>query len=310
MKKLQKILLNLCIGMTVLTGCSNKPINISVSPNTEKNSEILDITVSIVPQEYFVKKIGGKRVKVNVMVEPGSSAELYEPKPQQLKALSDAEAYITIGVPFETAWKEKIIASNPKMLIINSDQGIEKIAMIAHEHHEGEEDNHQEETEENLDPHIWLSPKLAKIQAENIYQGLVKLDPKNQGSYQNNLTQFLQEIDQLDQQIKTNLKDIKNRKFIVFHPAWGYFAQDYQLEQIPIEVGGQEPSAAELGNLVKEAKAEKIKVIFAQPQFSTQTAKTIAKEIQGEVILIDDLAANWSENLLEVSQTFKTMNNQ
>jgi zinc transport system substrate-binding protein len=263
--------------------------------------------VSILPQEYFVEKIGGDRVEVNVMVEPGASPATYEPKPQQMKALSEAEAYVSIGVPFEKAWMEKIKGVNPQMLVIDSTQGIERMEMVAHHHHGEAEAEHAHEHDhgaETLDPHVWLSPQLVKVQAENIYQSLVSIDPENEAEYQANLAQFLTEIDQLDQQIKQNLTGIENRQFIVFHPAWGYFARDYDLEQVSIEVGGQEPSAAELGEIVKEAQAENIKVIFAQPEFSTKSAETIAQEIDGQVLLITPLAPDWSNNLLQVSQTF------
>ncbi len=322
MNYLQSKWLTLLVSLGILTGCSSPPTD--SNPETqlsasETTSEPLDITVSILPQEYFVEKIGGDRVEVNIMVEPGASPATYEPKPQQMKALSEAEAYVSIGVPFEKAWMEKIKGANPQMLVIDSDQGIERMEMVAHHHHDedhGEEEAehaHEDEKaageghdhgEETLDPHIWLSPQLGKVQAENIYQGLVKIDPENEAEYQANLEQFLTEIDQLDQQIKQNLAGIENRQFIVFHPAWGYFARDYDLEQVSIEVGGQEPSAAELGEIVKEAQEENIKVIFAQPEFSTQSAETIAQEIGGKVLLITPLAPDWSNNLLQVSQTF------
>ena len=191
--------------------------------------------------------------------------------------------------------------------MIDSAQGIERMEMVDHHHHgeaEAEHDHEHDHGGETLDPHIWLSPQLVKLQAENIYQGLVKIDPENEAEYQANLAQFLTEIDQLDRQIQQNLAGVENRQFIVFHPSWGYFARDYDLEQVSIEVGGQEPSAAELGEIVKEAQEENIKVIFAQPEFSTQSAETIAQEIGGQVLLITPLAPDWSNNLLQVSQTF------
>ncbi len=297
MKRIFIFLASVALGTSFLIGCRSNELNIA---DNNADSQKLDITVSILPQEYFVKKIGGDRVDVNVMVEPGTSAEIYEPKPQQLKTLNQAEAYVTVGMPFEGAWMDKFKGINPKILIINSAQGIEPLEMAEHHHHDEDEKNHEES-----DPHIWLSPELVKIQAKNIYDGLVQLDPAHEAVYKTNLTQFLTEIDQLDQQIRQNLAGLTNRKFIVFHPAWTYFAHDYNLEQIPIEVGGQEPSALELGNLIKIAQKENIKVIFAQYQFNANDAKTIAKEINGEVIFIDDLAPNWSENLLKVSQTLR-----
>ncbi|MBG0748852.1 zinc ABC transporter substrate-binding protein [Planktothrix agardhii 1029] len=293
--------------MSIISGCNtiSTPKN-SVENNSSEAKQIVnetvnnvvDITVSIMPQKYFVEKIGGKNVKVNVMIPPGVDLHNYEPKPQQLQSLNDAKAYITTGIAFETAWIDRIKAANQKMLIIDSTQGIERIPMVEH-HHEGAE-NHQ--AEETLDPHIWLSPKLVKIQAQSIYAGLVKIDPKRQAEYQANLNNFITELDQLDQQISQKLTPLKNRKFIVFHPAWGYFAKDYNLEQESIEVGGQEPSAAELAKLISEAKQENIKVIFAQPEFNPSSAETIAKEIGGKVIFVSDLDENWSDNLLQVSE--------
>ncbi|MGL6139130.1 MAG: metal ABC transporter solute-binding protein, Zn/Mn family [Planktothrix sp.] len=291
--------------MSIISGCNtvstpNNFVENNSAPTTQTTSEIpnhtVDITVSIMPQKYFVEKIGGKNVRVNVMVPPGVDLHNYEPKPQQLQSLNDAKAYIITGIAFETAWIDRIKSANQKMLVIDSTQGIERIPMIEHDHH-GE--NHQ--AEETLDPHIWLSPKLVKIQAQNIYDGLVKIDPKRQVEYQSNLNQFITELDQLDQQISQKLAPLKNRKFIIFHPAWGYFAKDYNLEQESIEVGGQEPSAAELANLISQAKQENIKVIFAQPEFNPSSAETIAKEIGGKVIFVSDLEANWSNNLLQVS---------
>ncbi|MDJ0844302.1 metal ABC transporter solute-binding protein, Zn/Mn family [Crocosphaera sp.] len=308
--RLSIILLSLILGVNSLVGCSSSD-TVNVETNNTDNQEQtdqqdqLDITVSITPQEYFVKKIGGDRVRVNVMVEPGATPHTYEPKPQQLQALSEAEAYISIGVPFEKVWMDRISQANPKMLTVDSTEGIEKLTMIDHDHdHSHDHDHGHDEEKSNLDPHVWLSPRLVKIQAQNIYETLVNLDPTHQEIYQANLNNFLQEIEELDDKIRGNLADLKQRKFIVFHPAWGYFAEEYNLTQVPVEVGGQEPSAAELGNLIKEAKKENVKVIFAQPELSSQSAETIAKEIDGEVLLISPLAENWTENLLEVSQTF------
>jgi zinc transport system substrate-binding protein len=307
-------MVTLLLGIGLISGCNSVSTPISSAENnsptvtetaTETPNNIVDITVSILPQKYFVEKIGGKNVRVNVMIPPGVDLHSYEPKPQQLQALNDAQAYITTGIAFETAWMDRIKSANQQMLIVDSTLGIERIPMVEHHHNEGE--NHQQE--ETLDPHIWLSPKLVKIQAENIYNGLVKIDPTNQAKYQANLNNFITEIGQLDQQISQKLASVKNRKFMVFHPAWGYFAKDYNLEQEPIEVGGQEPSAAELANLISEAKQENIKIIFTQPEFSPRSAEMLAKEIDAKVIVISDLEENWSNNLLKVSKTLsQTLN--
>jgi zinc transport system substrate-binding protein len=155
-----------------------------------------------------------------------------------------------------------------------------------------------------FDPHIWLSPSLVKIQSETIYSALAALEPTNEGVFKANLDAFISDIDNLDASIRATLEQTEGQKFIVFHPAWGYFAQDYGLEMISVEVGGQEPSAQELAALIDQAKAENIKVIFAQPEFSQEDAKTIANEIGGEVILISSLNPDWLNNLNTVAETF------
>jgi zinc transport system substrate-binding protein len=300
MNQLRKnwLMLFLAVGVISGGGLIAKTFQNQAGTSVKKEENpTLNIMVGIAPQAYFVQKIVGNGVQVNVMVEPGAEPDNYEPKPKQLQELSKADAYITVGVPFETAWMNKIKGANSDIVMIDSTKGIKRMEMIAHLH---QEDHHRAET---LDPHIWLSPQLVKIQAKNIYQGLSQLAPENKKKYQHNLDQFIQEIDQLNEKIKQNLAEIKSRKFIVFHPAWGYFARDYNLTQIPVEVGGQEPSAAELGELIQTAKAENIQVVFAQPELTSKSANTIAKEIGGKVIFISPLSSDWSNNLLKVSET-------
>ena len=268
----------------VLAGCGQQ--------TTPTVSAALHVTVSILPQRYFVERVGGEYVTVNVMVEPGANPATYEPQPEQLRALNLADVYFSIGVPFEDVWLERFASVNENLLLVDTTQGIER---------QGDP--------EHPDPHIWLSPALVKVQAQTIYETLSQLDPAHQGAYRANLESFLADIDALDADIRETLTGVENRKFMVFHPSWGYFARDYGLEQLPVEVEGQEPSAAELAALVARAKQEGIKVIFAQPEFSTRSAETIAQEIGGEVLLISPLAPDWLDNLRRVAEVLaKRMN--
>jgi len=265
-------------------------LSVGCSPvATPESTDKMKVTVSILPQQYFVERIGGQHVNVNVMVLPGASPATYEPKPEQLKALSQADAYVSIGVPFENAWLERIASANPDMLMVDTTQGIERVGD---------------------DPHIWLSPKLVKVQAQTICDALAQLDPAHKAAYQANLNSLLADIDALDTEIRTTLAGVKSRKYMVFHPSWGYFARDYELEMIPIELGGQEPSAAELAALITEAKEAEVRVIFAQPEFSTRDAETIAREIGGEVLLISPLALDWLDNLRKAADVFAEALNQ
>jgi zinc transport system substrate-binding protein len=251
----------------------------------------LNVVVSIVPQEYFVERIGGEYVSVSVMVEPGNSPATYEPKPEQMRALSDAAAYLSIGVPFENAWLDKIAAANKEMVMVDTIASIERMPMGG-------------QAGGAPDPHVWLSPELVKVQSQAIYEALAQLDPAHEAEYKTNLDAFVADIDQLEADIKATLSGLNSNKFMVFHPAWGYFAHGFGLEQIPIEVGGQEPSAQELAHLIEEAKEEGIQIVFAQPEFSTEDAETIAQEIGGEVLLISPLAPDWLANMRTVAQTF------
>jgi len=299
---------------TLWVGCTTSEETTETSSPPTVTAEKLDITVSILPQKYFVERIGGDTVDVNVMVEPGASPATYEPKPQQMKSLSEASAYMRIRVPFENAWMSRIESANEEMKIVDLTEGIERQPMAYHHHHGEESHNHAEhdhdhEAEEktaNLDPHIWLSPTLVKKQAETIYSALVELNPEKQTLYQENLNQFLSDIDALDENIQETLADLEQKTFMVFHPSWGYFAEEYNLEMIPIEVGGTEPSAAELSQFVKQAKEEDIQVIFVQPQFGVRSAEAIAKSVNAEVLQIDPLAENWLENMRSVATIFDT----
>ncbi len=279
LKRLRGVLAGLVLVAVMLAGCGQHA--------TPAAPAALHVTVSILPQRYFVERVGGEYVAVNVMVEPGASPATYEPRPEQLRALSVADVYFSIGVLFENAWLERFVSVNENLLVVDTTQGIERL---------GEP--------ETPDPHIWLSPALVKVQSQTIYETLAQLDPAHQGAYRENLESFLADIDTLDADIRETLTGVDNRKFMVFHPSWGYFARDYGLEQLPVEVGGQEPSAAELAALVAGAKQEGIKVIFAQPEFSTRSAETLAQEIGGEVLLISPLAPDWLDNLRRVAGAF------
>ncbi len=272
----------------------------------------LNVMVSILPQRYFVERVGGEHVAVSVMVEPGANPATYEPKPEQLKSLSDAVAYFSIGAPFETVWLDRIGEANEGMLMVDTIADIERMPMGAH-HHDDEKEEKEEEQEEQeehsqatgvLDPHVWLSPALVKVQARAIYEALVELDPAHEAAYRANLAQFIADIEALEADIRATLAGLEGTKFIVFHPAWGYFARDFGLEQIAVEVGGQEPSAQELAHLIEVAKEEGIRVVFAQPEFSTEDAETIAQEIGGEVLLISPLTPDWMANMRAVARTF------
>jgi zinc transport system substrate-binding protein len=273
--------------------------------STQPEDESLLVTVSIPPLAYFVERIGGDQVEVNTMVGPGEEAHTYEPKPDQMKALSDSPIFFSIGIEYEESWVPRFMDINPDLLVVDSAQGIERIESLSeHSHDEEEEEETDEHDADNLDPHVWLSPQNGKIIAKNIFNALKSLSPEDEQTFIQNYNALVAEIDLLDEQILQTLSETTYRIFMVFHPAWGYFADQYNLQQIAVQVGGQDPSPSELVDLINIAKAENIHVIFIQPTFSTTSVNALSKEIDAEIIAVDPLAENWLENLKIVADAF------
>ena len=264
------------------------------------------IFVSVVPQKFFVQSIAEDLVDVQVMVRPGANPATYEPRPSQMAKLAGTVLYFTIGVPFEKAWLEKIGAVNPEMRIILTDKNIKKMAMTAHHH--GPSAAHTVTTHHQgiLDPHIWLSPPLVKEQAKVMLAALHNILPDKKDILEKNFKRFIAELAEIDLELRKDFQDKQGLQFMVFHPSWGYFARDYGLEQIAVELEGKSPKFAQLQELIHHARDNDIHIIFVQPQFSTKKAKIIAREIHGKVELADPLAEDWFENLREVAAKIKS----
>lgn len=269
----------------------------------------INAVVSIVPQKSFVEAIGGELVNVTVMVLPGSSPHSYEPKPSQMKEINDAKIYFAIGVEFENAWLKRFANQNKSLKIVDTAKGIEKLAMLKHKHedendnHKGHHHHHDDHKAESKDPHVWTSTQNLKVIAKNIYNELILIDSENSTIYEANYKLLINKIDSVQSQIKEILKDTpKDSKFMVFHPAWGYFAHEYGLVQIAVEVEGKEPKPSVLAELIKEAREENIKAIFTQPEFSDKSAKAIADELQIPVIKVSPLNPKWDENLINLAK--------
>ena len=258
----------------------------------------INAVVSIVPEQTFLKAIGGETVNITLMVQAGDSPHTYEPKPSQMLSVAKADLYLAIDVEFEQVWLPKFENLNSKMVVADVAKGVKKIAM-SHEN----EAHAVHDAHEGKDPHIWTSPANVKTIAQNIYKALVKVDKDNEYYYHHNLDAFLKQVEKTDMQIKEILSTLKgSHTFMVFHPSWGYFAKAYGLKQIAVEVEGKSPKPRELVQLMKEAKEENITAIFTQPEFSDASAKILAKELHIPVIKVSPLAANWSENLINIAK--------
>jgi zinc transport system substrate-binding protein len=298
-----------CLSIFV-SGCTdsgNSGDNESIGQETAVSGtdEPIIVAVSVLPQAEFVEKVGGDKVKTVVIVPSGADPHTYEPSPKEVQEISKAKMFVTVGVgmPFEEGWIENFESMDTGTVIVNCSKGIELRNLEEHQH-EGEEENESDEDAEELDPHIWTSPVNAKIMVEEIYEGLVELDPENETYYAQNRDAYLEELDALDERIREKLNGSEGRNFMVYHPAWGYFAKEYGLNMIPVEIEGKEPSAQDLAELVDLAKENNVKVIFVQAQFSTRSAEVLAQEIGGEVVAVDPLAKDYIANMDNVSDIF------
>ncbi len=264
----------------------------------------LQLFVSVLPLKTFVDKIGGKPVSVQTMVPAGQSPATYSPSPRQIARLAEADAYIRIGVPFESAWLQRIRSANPDMPIIDARQGIELQQLTSHLAHTDPENS----VDEMLDPHIWTSPPLAKRILANIHTALVNLAPAHKATFDAGYADYRTTLSELDQHIRQQLAKLDNRYFMVFHPAWGYYADTYGLTQLAIEQAGKSPGAKQITSLVKLAEQHDIHTLFVQPQFNPSLTRRLAKSIGAQVVTIDPLDPAYCDTLRQLTQAIAETN--
>lgn len=265
------------------------------------------IFVSILPQKFLLQKIVGDRFDIQVLVGPGMSPHSFEPLPQQMAKLARTKAFIAVGLPFEEILLAKIRGTRPDLQIIKSDAGIKKRLMHSHEAPD-ENHTHSAECDHSTgtpDPHIWLDPQLAKIQAETICSQLKIIIPEHARAFTDNLKQLKAELDKIDHELETMLQPFTGKTVMVFHPAFGYFTDRYGLKQRAVEIEGKEPTPKQMVQIIRQAKEEKITTIFVQQQFSQKAAQTIAEAISGKVVAIDPLAEDYFEGLKKLGNAMQ-----
>jgi len=258
----------------------------------------ISVFVSVRPQAGIVKKIGGKFVNVTPLVSSGSCPETYSPTPRQVEALSRSNIFLSLGMPFENIWLKKTSNVNKKISVQNMSEG------ITLRESESENDGHKH-TYGDKDPHIWMSIKNLEKMAENTEAVLSKISPANHEYFKKNLKTFLEEAKKTDQTVSEKIKSKNTKYMFVFHPSFGYFTDEYGIEQVPIEAEGKEPGAKQMAKIVKMLKDNHAKTILIQPEFSKKVAEAIAKQSGTEIVNVNVFSEDVFKNIEELADKWK-----
>lgn len=252
------------------------------------------ITVSVLPQKYIVEQIASNYFDVNVMVVPGASPATYSPSAKQMAQLDKSDVYLRIGhIGFEQTWVKKIKAVHRNLNIKDTSKGIKLLYAMAEKH--GDHVHLH-----GIDPHVWMAPHSFRKLAENTFSILKQLAPSKEKEFKKGLDKLLTKIDKVSDAGKKALQSKQGKTFMIFHPALGYLAKEFGLNQMAMEIDGKEPSTKHLTQVVDEAKSKGIKAVFIQKEFSAEQAEIIANEINGEVIQIDPLAYDWPQEMTRI----------
>ncbi len=269
MRKFVAIFLILAMVTTgFLSGCSKKA-------EPQDSGEML-VMASIPPLGDFAREVGRGRVRVKVLVPPGASPHTYELKPSQLKDLRHARVLVLVGLGLEF-WADKAIsaANNPNLIVVKTSEGLQIL----------QGDNGRG------NPHVWLDPINAIHMVKLIRDAFIKADPEGKEVYQENTERYIEQLKDLDQEIRVTVSHFSSRKYVAFHPAWAYFAKRYGLQRVAViePIPGKEPSPSEILKMVKEIKAAGAGAIFAEPQTSSKVAQVISVETGIKLVVLDPL---------------------
>lgn len=276
-------------------------LTLSCVPGEKPDPALALVSVSILPQKYFIEQLAGERVLVNVMVPPGASPATYEPTVSQLSQLDKSDLYLKMGyLGFEQGWMDKIRSVNPSMSIVNIADGIKLIRgedqneKQGHKHHHGA-----------VDPHLWMSARNAKIMARNIANALSSFLPDDSAHIFENLSLLINNLDSLDREIENILSGSEGKHFMIYHPALAYFARDYQLEQHSLEWEGKSPSPIHMKRLTDLGNKHHISTIFIQVEFDRKNAEVLSKEIGAEIVSLNPLDENWPGQMIYIATKLK-----
>lgn len=255
----------------------------------------LRVAVAIAPQKYLLEHLAGSRVKVLQVVPPGQGVESYEPTPRLMSELGSSQLYFQLGLPFERVWLPKVRGLHPTLQVIDAAAGIERLAMDGHHHGDSPQ------TQDLADPHLWLAPRLLLRQAANMRDALIEADPAGAAHYQQGYGRLEQELTALDTELSAQLAARRGSSFMVYHPAFGYFAEAYGLHQIAIEQDGKSPGARSLAQVIEAGRRAGVRLILVEQQTDRRVAEMVAETLGARVVKVDHLAEDVPATLRQLS---------
>lgn len=346
MKNIKKILF-LLVGIVLFSGCSKAGETKDAAKSVEKK-EGLKVYASVYPMYDFAKKIAGDKLDVEMLMPQGTEPHGWEPDTDTIKNLENADMLIYNGAGLED-WTDKVIdsLSNKNLKVVEASEGVELIKS-SHDHededhdqdheateenhnhnHEVEENNHNHEAVENnhnheaheedheheghhhgpMDPHVWISPKNAKIEMENIKNALVELDKENADYYESNYEKYAKMLDELDAKYSEKLSALPNKTIVVSHEAYGYLCKDYGLNQLGIKgVNAEtEPDAKKMAEIINYVKENKITTIFTEELIDPKVSKIIADETGCVVKVLSPIEGLSEEQIKNKEDYFSIM---
>ena len=243
----------------------------------------LTVTTTIYPLYSIAKEVGGDKIKLQNLIPFGVEAHGFDPTPADMAKLSKSDIFITSSDEMEP-WKDKIVKSlkiEQKVFDMSEHVKLRTIQEENDEHHEDKKgDKHKHDHEhEGIDPHYWVSLSNYVLMTETITKLFIEKDSTNKDFYIQNSNNYLAKIKALKEKYDSTLSTCTNKKILVNHDAFGYFADDYEVKQYSISGMSPEdkPSVKQISELINLVKNEKINTVFFEEFASPKVAQTIAK---------------------------------
>lgn len=320
-----KLYLLFTVFILILAGCQN---NQTEKVGKESKKEKLDVFTTVYPLEYITKQIGGNSVDVKSIYPPGADEHTYEPTQKDMMKLADSDLFLYIGLGLEgfVEKSESILKNehvtmvaageNLPIMDLNEDEHAHTEADHSHEeeageheHVDGSDEEHEHEENENddhdhhdhgdIDPHVWMDPKLMKELAMNVLGAMTEKMPDQKQTFEKNYQDLVKELDEIDLQISEVAEKAKRKKIIVPHAAYGYWELRYGIEQIAISgiSSTSEPTQKKLQSIIDTIKQEEVPYILYEQNIQSKLADVVLEETGVKALHIHNLAVLTEDDL-------------